>query len=30
MKEMRDRWFIYAFLTPENPAAFISEVKRRI
>ena len=28
--EMRDRWFIFAFLTPGNPGAFIAEVKRRL
>jgi hypothetical protein len=28
--EMRNRWFIFAFLTPDNPAAFIADVKRRL
>lgn len=28
--EMKDRWFIFAFFTPENPDAFIAEVKKRI
>jgi hypothetical protein len=26
--QMRDKWFIFAFLTPENPAAFIADVER--
>lgn len=28
--EMKDRWFIFAFLTPENPDAFISEIKKHL
>jgi hypothetical protein len=28
--EMRDKWFIFAFLTPDNPAAFIADVKRHM
>lgn len=28
--EMRDRWFIFAFFTPENPDAFIAEVKKHL
>ena len=28
--EMRDRWFIFAFLTPDKPAAFIADVKRHL
>jgi hypothetical protein len=28
--EQKDRWFIFAFLTPENPDAFIAEVKKRM
>jgi hypothetical protein len=27
--EMRDKWFIFAFLTPDNPTEFIADVKRR-
>ena len=30
MIEMRDKWFIFAFFTPENPDAFIAEVKKRM
>lgn len=25
--EMKNKWFVFAFLTPENPDAFIAEVK---
>ena len=28
--EMRDKWFIFAFLTPDNPAAFIADVRRHM
>src|SRR5262245_46900994 len=28
--EMKDRWFIFAFLTPDDPDAFIAAVKRRL
>ena len=28
--EMRGRWFIFAFLTPSDPGAFIAEVKRHM
>jgi len=28
--EMKDTWFRYAFLTPENPDAFISEIKKHL
>jgi hypothetical protein len=28
--EMRDKWFIFAFLTPDNPTEFIADVKRRL
>ena len=28
--EMKDRWFIFAFFTPDNPDAFIAEVKKRM
>ena len=28
--EMKDRWFIFAFFTPENPDAFIAEIKKRM
>lgn len=28
--EMRDRWFIFAFLTPKNPSAFIGEVEEKM
>jgi hypothetical protein len=28
--EMRDRWFIFAFLTPADPGAFMAEVKQRM
>ena len=30
MIEMRDKWFIFAFFTPDNPDAFIAEVKKRM
>ena len=26
--QMRDKWFTFAFLTPDNPAAFIADVER--
>lgn len=28
--EMKNRWIIFAFFTPENPDAFIAEVKKRM
>jgi hypothetical protein len=28
--EMRDKWFIFAFFTPDDPAAFIAEVKNHM
>ena len=28
--EMRDKWFIFAFLTPDNAAAFIREVENHM
>jgi hypothetical protein len=28
--EMKDRWFIFAFFTPNDPDAFIEEVKKRM
>lgn len=28
--EMKDRWFIFAFLTPKDPDAFISEIKKHL
>ena len=28
--EMKDRWFTFAFFTPDNPNAFIAEVERRM
>jgi len=28
--EQKNRWFIFAFLTPENPDAFISEIQKRM
>ena len=28
--EQRNRWFIYAFLTPSDPDVFITEVKKRM
>jgi hypothetical protein len=28
--EMRDKWFIFAFLTPDDPAAFIADVKHHL
>ncbi|WP_292530886.1 hypothetical protein [Methylocystis sp.] len=28
--EMKDRWFIFAFFTPDDPDAFIAEVKSRM
>jgi hypothetical protein len=28
--ETRDKWFVFAFLTPDNPAAFIADVKRHM
>ena len=28
--EMRDKWFMFAFLTPDNPTAFIAEVEHHM
>jgi hypothetical protein len=28
--EMRDRWVIFAFLTPDNPVGFIADVKKHL
>lgn len=28
--EQKERWFIFAFFTPENPDTFIAEVRKRM